>query len=146
MNSFVTRFANMLDTDTLLESSFLSKCCYMDCNEFNVSYKSVCSEQFWVLHINCRSLAAKLERMYELLINECSSVLDIILCSETCLDDSCTPLCNLSGSNLFHHQRDFRRGGVCIYVKNVYVYVQPIDLYFAPATNFQHCQIKITPC
>ena len=39
MNSFVTRFANMLDTDTSLESSVLSESYYMDCNEFNVSHK-----------------------------------------------------------------------------------------------------------
>ena len=81
--------------------------------------------------------------MYELNMNECSSVFDIIAYLETWLDDSYAPLCNLPGYNLFHHQCGSRGCSVCIYVKGVFVNVQPIDLHFPPATIFEHCQQKL---
>jgi hypothetical protein len=143
MTSFQSRLINHLDVDASSDSKTLHSCDYVSSGEFNISYKTVCSDNFCALHINCRSLAANFDSIFQLVTKDLNSLMDVIICSETWLQDVCADLYNLPGYNIFHQQRINARGGVCIYVRDIYV-AHPKECHLIARTTFEHYQLSIS--
>ena len=139
-NSSIT--TNLLDIDSS-NSNITSLCNYIDCDEYMSLYKTSSIDKFCVMHINCRSLAANFSAVSDIIVDDLKCSLDVIVITETWLQDNCAVLYNIPGYKMYHHQRDNARGGGdCIYVRDFHN-VQPIDLKFNGTTSFEHFQLTL---
>ena len=94
------------------------ECEYIDFGE-NCNYSETHSS-LTLLHLNIRSLAAKLDRLKVLLaeLDNIKAAPDIILLCETWIDNQNCDLYKLQGYLVCEKHRDCSRGGgVCIFVK-----------------------------
>ena len=131
---------NLLDIDSS-NSNITSLCNYFDCDEYMSLYKTSSIDKFCVMHINC--LAANFSAVSDLIVDDLKCSLDVIVITETWLQDYCAMLYNIPGYKMYHHQRDNARGGgVCIYGMDFHN-VQPIDLKFNVTTSFEHFQLTL---
>ena len=115
-NSLIT--TNLLDIDCS-NSNITLLCNYIDCDEYMSLYKTSSIDKFCVMHINCRSLAVNFSAASDLIVDDLKCSLDVIVITETWLQDNCAVLYNISGYKMYHHQCNNSRGvGVCIYVRD----------------------------
>ena len=139
-NSSIT--TNLLDIDSS-NSNITSLSNYIDCDEYMSLYKTSSIDKCCVMHINCRSLAANFSAVSDLIVDNLKCSLDVIVITETWLQDNCAVLYNIPGYKMYHHQRNNARGGgVCIYVRDFHN-VQLIDLKFNVTTSFEHFQLTL---
>ncbi len=122
----VSKFCNFYDTAELNENSV----------ELGIGKQLSC------MHINCRSMVANFDSLV-MLINALAFSFDIIVVTESWLQDSTSHLYNISGYKLFCKQRHHGTGGgICIYVRDVYDgNIIPCSINF---NSFEHLDVQIT--
>ena len=88
-------------------------------------------------------LAANFSAASDLIVDDLKCSLDVIVITETWLQDNCAVLYNIPGYKMYYHQRyNARADGVYIYVRDFHN-VQPIDLKFNVTTSFEHFQLTL---
>ena len=134
------RPTNFLDLDSL----------YYDTDQIGMHLNNLklngMAHEYSALHINIQSLPSKFEKL-KLLISELCSAnihLDFILLCETFLTDNIANQFNLPGYNLIYKNRHNKtRGGVAIYLKAEYNFVERNDIAINIEGSFESIFIEI---
>ena len=87
----------------------------IDVSEFPYMNKKI--DKLSILNININSLNSNL-MMLKLFLHQLKFTVDIIVITESKLDDTTTDLCNLDGYKKLHLNRDKHGGGIAVFYKN----------------------------
>ena len=138
------RLHDLIETENENDISYKNDRSYLDIEDV----ENVCKEpfQFNVLHLNIRSIPAKINSLNMLLTNLNSSGLtfDFILLCETFLSNVNFDLFQIPNYTLVEkHRKNTMRGGVAIYVKNDYEFLLREDLSIFNEGEFESIFVEI---
>jgi hypothetical protein len=116
-------------------------CKYYDVND--LTHNTALINDISIIHINIRSIKVNFDALVHLLENV-SYCFDVIAIIETWLDDSSSQLYKIKGYNMYSYSRDYGRGGgICFYVKDIYV-VTTVSSNIPLCNTFEHAQLIIS--